>query len=381
MTPQDMESFEGARIKVIGVGGGGGNAIGAMLQDGLSGIDFIAMNTDVQALSRSAAERRFQLGTQLTRGLGAGANPEVGREAALADRERVSELVHGADMVFVVAGMGGGTGTGAAPVVAEICRESGALTVGVATLPFDFEGRRRRRQAEEGLATLARHVDTLITVPNQRLMGMVDEATTMHDAFRMVDRVVMQAVKGVADLVRNEGTVNVDFADIRTIMENKGPALLATGVGRGSHRTVEAAQRAFNSPLIADASLIGARQILLNITGPPNLSLHEINEASTLILDEAHEDVNLIWGWVVDESMGEEVRVTLIATGYDDVDPVQLARQAPTVRTPRRRNPEAPPANSGAARPRVPRNRSANPRRSGSQLDGYDLPTFFKTSD
>jgi len=307
-----------ARIKVVGVGGGGGNAINTMIASGLTGVEFIAMNTDAQDLSRSLASRRFQLGAQLTKGLGAGANPEVGREAALEDRERIAELLVGADMVFVTAGMGGGTGTGAAPVVAQIAREIGALTVGVVTRPFHFEGRKRRRQADEGVSALRKNTDTLITIPNQRLVTMASERTSMKDAFGMADKVLLSAIKGVSDLINFQGFVNVDFADVRTVMEDKGVALMGVGTASGDHKTEEAAQRAISSPLLDDVSMVGARSVMINITGPEDLTMYEINAASTLIQDEAHEDAEVIWGWVIDETMKDEVRVTVIATGFDE---------------------------------------------------------------
>ena len=308
---------QGARIKVIGVGGGGGNAVNTMISAGLNGVEFIAMNTDAQDLRRSLAPRRFQLGQQLTKGLGAGANPEVGREAALEDRDRIAELVVGADMVFVTAGMGGGTGTGAAPVIAQVARECGALTVAVVTRPFFFEGRKRLRQAEEGVEFLTQNVDTLITIPNQRLVSMASDRTTMKEAFRMADEVLLQAVQGVSDLINFQGMVNVDFADVRTIMADKGVALMGVGRASGEHKTVEAAQLAISSPLLDDVSIVGATSVLINVTGNPDLTMYEIHEASSLIQEEAHEDAEVIWGWVVDESMQDEARVTVIATGFD----------------------------------------------------------------
>jgi cell division protein FtsZ len=308
---------QGARIKVIGVGGGGGNAVNTMISAGLTGVEFIAMNTDAQDLRRSLASRRFQLGAMLTKGLGAGADPEVGREAALEDRDRIAELVSGADMVFVTAGMGGGTGTGAAPVIAQVAKECGALTVAVVTRPFFFEGRRRLRQASEGIDALTANVDTLITIPNQRLVSMASDKTSMKEAFRMADEVLLQAVQGVSDLINFQGMVNVDFADVRTVMQGKGVALMGVGRASGEHKTVEAAQRAISSPLLDDLSIVGATSVLINITGNSNLTMYEIHEASSLIQEEAHEDVEVIWGWVVDETMQDEARVTVIATGFE----------------------------------------------------------------
>ena len=308
-------SLPRAQIRVIGIGGGGGNAVNNMIASGMSGVEFVAVNTDAQDLDRSLATRRFQLGGQLTKGLGAGANPEIGRESALEDRDRLAELVVGADMVFITAGMGGGTGTGAAPVIAQVAREVGALTVAVVTRPFHFEGRRRRKQGEEGIESLRSVVDTLITIPNQRLISMASERTTMRDAFHLADMVLYQAVKGVSDLINNQGIVNVDFADVRTIMANKGLALMGVGTGSGEHKTVDAAQKAISSPLLDDVSIAGATSVLINITGNSDLTMFEVNEASTLIQEEAHEDVNVIWGWVIDENMKDEARVTVIATG------------------------------------------------------------------
>jgi cell division protein FtsZ len=312
------ELSAGARIKVIGVGGGGGNAVNTMIAAGLTGVDFMAMNTDAQDLRRSLAGKRFQLGQKITRGLGAGARPETGREAALEDRDRIAEIVGSADMVFITAGMGGGTGTGAAPVIAQVARDLGALTVAVVTRPFHFEGKRRRRQADEGIAALSSAVDTLITIPNQRLIALASDRTTMKEAFRMADEVLLQAVKGVSDLINMNGVVNVDFADVKSIMHGKGMALMGVGTASGEHKTVEAAQRAIHSPLLDDVSIQGATSVLINITGNSRLTMYEIHEASSLVQEEAHEDAEVIWGWVVDESMEEEARVTVIATGFEE---------------------------------------------------------------
>ncbi len=364
----------GARIKVVGVGGGGGNAVNHMVRSGLHGVEFIAMNTDAQDLKRSLAPRRFQLGAQLTKGLGAGADPEVGREAALEDRDRVAELLAGADMVFVTAGMGGGTGTGAAPVVCEVAREIGALTVAVITRPFAFEGRRRRRQAEEGMEAMMQNVDTLITIPNQRLLAMSTERTLMTEAFGMADDVLFQAVKGISDLINDQGVINVDFADVRTIMANKGRALMGVGKGSGQHRAVDAAQRAISSPLLDDLSISGATSVLLNFTGGPSLSLYEVNEAAQMVAEETAEDENVIFGLVIDETMGDEVRVTVVATGF------QEARQRGTPSVP--------------AEMRIARQVNANMQGGGGGRKGgmatgfdtlrtedYDIPTFFRGRD
>ena len=364
------EPLMGAKIKVIGVGGAGNNAVNTMIRANLSGVEFISVNTDAQALANSLAPRRFQLGEQLTKGLGAGANPEVGREAALEDQERLAELVAGADMVFVTAGMGGGTGTGAAPVIAQVSREVGALTVAVVTRPFRFEARKRHKQAEEGIESLKKVVDTLITIPNERLVSLANDRTTMLDSFRMADEVLLQAVKGVSDLINYDGVVNVDFADVRTVMADKGVALMGVGYGTGEHRTVDAAHQAISSPLLDDVSITGATSVLINITGPSSLTMYEVNEASTLIQEEIHEDANVIWGWVVDDSLEEGARVTVVATGFPD----QLA----AVRRPHVEERVAAQVHG----------RGRTLRRSGQVASGfeinhedYDIPTFFKHAD
>jgi cell division protein FtsZ len=306
-----------ARIKVIGVGGGGGNAIDTMITNRMAGVDFVAANTDVQALAKNKAPLKLQIGAELTAGLGAGANPEVGRQAALEDREQIEALLHGSDMVFITAGMGGGTGTGAAPVIAEIARSMGALTVGVVTKPFFFEGNRRRRQAEEGIASLKAAVDTLITIPNQRLLSITDPQTTMLDAFKKADEVLLNAVRGISDLITIDGHINVDFADVKTIMREQGMALMGTGRASGEKRAIEAAHQAVSSPLLEDVTIDGATGILINITGGSNLTLHEVNAAATLIQEAAHEDANIIFGSVISDNMRDEVVITVIATGFD----------------------------------------------------------------
>ncbi|MCK6529488.1 cell division protein FtsZ [Myxococcota bacterium] len=321
----------GARIKVIGVGGGGGNAINTMVAAGLHGVEFLATNTDSQALVQSLAPLRFQLGENLTRGLGAGAKPEIGREAALESRDAIGELLHGADMVFVTAGMGGGTGTGGAPVIASVAREVGALTVGVVTRPFIFEGKKRRLQADQGLRELKEVVDTLIVIPNQRLLSVAGEQTTMRDAFKRADEVLLQAVKGISDLITVGGVINVDFADVRTIMSNKGLALMGVGTANGQMKAVEAAQRAISSPLLDEVSITGATGILINVTGNSELKLFEVNEAATLIQEEAHEDAEIIFGWVIDDTMGDEVRVTVIATGFQAQEEERATPSQPSI--------------------------------------------------
>jgi len=305
-----------AKIKVIGVGGGGGNAINSMIAAGLSGVDFIAANTDAQALANNRAPFKVQLGTELTRGLGAGADPEIGRAAALEDKDRIAELLEGADMVFVTAGMGGGTGTGAAPVIAEVARELGALTVGVVTKPFDFEGNRRARQAQAGIESLKTAVDTLITIPNQRLLSVAERRMPLLEAFRRADEVLLNAVQGIVDLIQNHGYVNVDFADARAVMANQGMALMGTGRGRGEERCVEAMHAAIHSPLLEDVSIQGATGLLINITGPADLSLMEIDEALSVVREAAHDDANIIFGSVIDPRIEDEVKITIIATGF-----------------------------------------------------------------
>lgn len=305
-----------AKIRVVGVGGGGGNAIDRMIAARVEGVEFLVANTDLQALGNSDAPVKIQLGAKLTKGLGAGSNPEIGRRAALEDTEKIIEVLEGADMVFVTAGLGGGTGTGAAPIVASLARELGALTVAVVTRPFTFEGRRRALQAEQGLAELAEAVDTVISIPNERLLEFVDRGTSFFEAFRIADDILRQAVQGISDIITITGIINRDFADIKTIMEGMGHAVMGTAKAKGQKRAAEAATRAISSPLLEDASIQGAQGILLNITGSSNLTLHEVNEASTIIHQAAAENANVIFGAVHDESMKDEIKITVIATGY-----------------------------------------------------------------
>ncbi|HEY7556851.1 MAG TPA: cell division protein FtsZ [Candidatus Binatia bacterium] len=307
-----------ARIKVIGVGGGGGNAVNTMIRSKLTGVDFLVANTDAQSLERSQALNKIQLGESVTKGLGAGANPEVGRRAALENQEELKEHLSGSDMVFITAGMGGGTGTGGAPVIARLAREAGALTVGVVTKPFVFEGKRRLRQAEEGIEELKENVDTLIVIPNQRLLSIAAKTTTMLEAFNKADDVLLQAVRGISDLIITPGLINLDFADVRTVMAEMGLALMGSATASGENRAVEAAQKAISSPLLEDISIQGARGVLINVTGGPDLGVHEINEAASMIQEEAHEDANIIFGAVIDENLTDELRITVIATGFTD---------------------------------------------------------------
>jgi cell division protein FtsZ len=323
----DLLEFEGASrtravIKVVGVGGGGGNALNTMIRSGLAGVDFLAANTDAQALQHNDAETKLQLGAQLTRGLGCGADPERGRAAGLEDRDRLRDLLVDADMVFVTAGMGGGTGTGAAPIVAEVAREVGALAVAVVTRPFLFEGKVRTKVADRGIDELHGVVDTLITIPNNRLLALAGKDLAMCDAFKLADEVLLNAVRGISDLITTHGLINLDFADVRTIMNEMGMALMGTGVGSGDGRAVEAARAAISSPLLEDLSIEGARGVLINVTGGEDMTLFEVNEASTLVQDSAHEEANIIFGAVIDGSMTkDEIRVTVIATGLDDEHP------------------------------------------------------------
>jgi cell division protein FtsZ len=304
-----------AKIKVIGVGGGGGNAVNRMIAAGVTGVDFLVANTDAQALQASNAPIKIQLGAKLTKGLGAGANPEIGRRAALEDTDKVIDALEGADMVFVTAGLGGGTGSGGAPIVASLARELHALTVGVVTKPFAFEGKRRMMQAEQGLAELSQSVDTVICIPNERLMQFVDKGTSFFEAFRIADDILRQGVQGISDIITITGIINRDFADIKTIMEGMGYAVMGTAVAEGENRAVEATNRAIASPLLEDASINGAQGILLNITGSSKLTLHEVHEASSIVQKAAAENANIIFGAVHDESMGDAVKVTVIATG------------------------------------------------------------------
>lgn len=325
----DMDSL--ATIKVIGVGGGGNNAVNRMIEHGVEGVEFIAVNSDSQALDLSKAEVKLQIGGKLTRGLGAGANPEVGKKAAEESKEQIEEVLQGADMIFVTAGMGGGTGTGAAPTIAQIAKGLGALTVGVVTRPFSFEGKRRTTQAVAGIDALKSSVDTLIVIPNDRLLEIVDKNTPMLEAFREADNVLRQGVQGISDLIAKPGLINVDFADVKTIMFDKGSALMGIGVANGEHRAAEAAKKAVSSPLL-ETTIDGAHGVLMNITGGSNLSLYEVQEAADLVTSAADDEVNVIFGSVINENLKEEIIVTVIATGFDESqqDEPQM-RQRPVV--------------------------------------------------
>ncbi len=309
-----------AKIKVVGIGGAGCNAINTMIDSKLEGVEFIAANTDLQALGACKSSIKVQLGAKLTKGLGAGADPEIGRNAMMEDIDKIKDLLSGADMIFIAAGMGGGTGTGGSPVLAKVAKEIGALTVAIVTKPFLFEGKRRQRVAEKGIEELKEAVDTLITIPNQRLLVNSSKKMTLLDGFKKADEVLLHAVKGISDLITIPGLINLDFNDVRTVMSEMGMAFMGIGSATGENRAVEAAQKAISSPLLEDISIDGAKGLLINVTAGPDLTLHEVNEASTMIQEDAHEDANIIFGAVIDEAVGEEVRVTVIATGFGKVE-------------------------------------------------------------
>ena len=362
----DEPPITGARIKVIGVGGGGGNAVNRMMESGIEGIEFVVANTDLQALKRSQAPTKIQLGGRLTKGLGAGADPEVGRQAALEDTDKIIEVLEGSDMVFVTTGLGGGTGTGGAPIVASLATELGALTVAVVTKPFLFEGRRRLQQAEQGLNELHESVDTVITIPNERLFGAVPQGASFAEAFKAADDVLRQAVQGISDLITVPGFINLDFADVRTIMQGMGMALMGTGYARGENRAIEATQEAISSPLLEEASIKGAKGVLINITGGPDLTLFEVNEAATIVRQEADEDANIIFGHVIDESMADAMKITVIATGFRR-EPMTVSMGAGAtmpVTTP----PRYAPGSDDPGRPQ------SNPKRT----EDLDVPTFIR---
>jgi cell division protein FtsZ len=371
------ESF--ARIKVVGVGGGGCNAVNRMIDEGLQGIEFITVNTDGQALMMSKADTRIRIGDKATRGLGAGGNPDTGKTAAEESAEELYEVLKGSDMVFVTSGMGGGTGTGAAPIVAQIAKEVGALTIGVVTRPFTFEGAKRSKSAEEGINNLKQHADTLIVIPNDRLLQMVDKKTSMQDAFRTADDVLRQGIQGISELITVPGLINLDFADVRAIMSEGGAALMAVGHANGEDRARVAAEMAISSQLL-DITIDGARGILFNVTGGPNLTLFEVNQAAAIIKETAHPDVNLIFGAVIDPKIGEEIRITVIATGFDRTGGM---RQTPLAdRTiykgedlhTRRQQPAVPNTSS----PSTVDSAAQNNFQRVVNTDDYDLPAFMR---
>ncbi|SEB41902.1 cell division protein FtsZ [Paenibacillus sp. GP183] len=371
MFEYDMDTDHLAQIKVIGVGGGGSNAVNRMIENGVKGVEFITVNTDAQALHLSKSEHKLQIGDKLTRGLGAGANPEVGKKAAEESKELIMNTLRGADMVFVTAGMGGGTGTGAAPVIAEIAKECGALTVGVVTRPFTFEGRKRAMQADIGIAALKEKVDTLIVIPNDRLLEIVDKKTPMLEAFREADNVLRQGVQGISDLIAVPGLINLDFADVKTIMTERGSALMGIGVATGENRAAEAAKKAIMSPLL-ETSIDGARGVLMNITGGANLSLYEVNEAADIVASASDLEVNMIFGAVINENLKEEIMVTVIATGFEHKP---AAQQQPRRPVPGQSSQPQQPAETAASD-----NRLNNLRPFGSQpsSDQLDIPTFLR---
>ena len=370
----NLESF--AHIKVVGVGGGGCNAVERMIKEGLKGVEFIAINTDAQALMLSSAQTRVRIGEKLTRGLGSGGLPETGKKAAEESADQLYDVLRGSDMVFVTAGMGGGTGTGAAPIVSQIAREVGALTIGVVTRPFTFEGSRRGQSAEAGISSLKEKADTLIVIPNDRLLQLVDKRVNLQDAFRLADDVLRQGVQGISELITTPGLINLDFADVRTIMSEGGAALMAVGVGKGDEGARQAAEQAISSKLL-DITIDGARGILFNVTGGPNMTLFEVNEAAAIIKETAHPDVNLIFGAVIDENMGDDVRVTVIATGFERTGNTRRI-EAPKPRV------ESRPVYAADLRESEPAAISANNKPAADfqprtiNTDDLDIPTFLR---
>ncbi|ATP39261.1 cell division protein FtsZ [Solibacillus sp. R5-41] len=372
-----------AVIKVIGVGGGGNNAVNRMIEHGVQGVDFIAVNTDAQALNLSKAEYKLQIGGKLTRGLGAGANPEVGKKAAEESREQLEEVLRGADMVFVTAGMGGGTGTGAAPVIASIARDLGALTVGVVTRPFTFEGRKRQTQAIGGISSMKEAVDTLIVIPNDKLLQIVDKSTPMLEAFREADNVLRQGVQGISDLIATPGLINLDFADVKTIMSDKGSALMGIGIAAGENRAVEAAKKAISSPLL-ETSIDGAKGVIMNITGGSNLSLYEVQEAADIVQLASDEEVNMIFGSVINDNLNDEIIVTVIATGFSDdfsapnptpIRPTLGARQQAASTQPAPQQQTQQPRAQEHVQQEMPRQQT---QQTYQQEETLDIPTFLR---
>ncbi|MCM3672894.1 MULTISPECIES: cell division protein FtsZ [Peribacillus] len=368
-----------ATIKVIGVGGGGNNAVNRMIEHGVQGVEFISVNTDAQALNLSKAEIKMQIGGKLTRGLGAGANPEVGKKAAEESKEQIEEALKGADMVFVTAGMGGGTGTGAAPVIAGIAKDLGALTVGVVTRPFTFEGRKRATQAQGGISSMKESVDTLIVIPNDRLLEIVDKSTPMLEAFREADNVLRQGVQGISDLIAVPGLINLDFADVKTIMSNKGSALMGIGISSGENRAAEAAKKAISSPLL-ETSIDGAQGVLMNITGGTNLSLFEVQEAADIVATASDQDVNMIFGSVINENLKDEIVVTVIATGFNEVEASIRPSGRPTLGQQQQSRPQTQQTPQPNVKREVKREEvNEQPARNANQGDeALDIPTFLR---
>ncbi len=378
----DESIDQSAKIKVIGVGGGGGNAVNTMIASNVNNVEFIVANTDVQALRMSKAPVKVQIGAQLTKGLGAGANPNSGRDAALEDREKIAEILKGADMIFVAAGMGGGTGTGAAPVIADVAREVGALTVGVVTKPFTREGKQRLAKAEEGISELKKHVDSLVVIPNDRLLGLAGKSMSILDAFKPSDDVLRQAVQGISDLITTSGMINVDFADVKAIMSERGMAMMGIGVASGENRAVEAATRAISSPLLEDIDISGAKGVLVNISGSSAMTMDEFDDASRIIHEKVHEDANIIVGLVIDETLGDTIKITAIATGFGDRFDAEKVRQEMRTVAPL-------PGRSELNREiptfiREKQQRETFGRQRGffaeEEEDQYDIPTFLRKS-
>ena len=369
------ESF--ARIKVIGVGGGGSNAVNRMIAEGIQGVEFIAVNTDAQALLLSKANTRVRLGDKLTRGLGAGGNPEVGRKAAEESAEELYNVLKGSDMVFITAGMGGGTGTGAAPIVAQVAKESGALTIAVVTRPFTFEGGKRMQSAESGIGKLKEHADTLIAIPNDRLLQLADKRSSLSDAFRMADEVLHQGIQGISELITVPGLINLDFADVKAIMSEGGAALMAIGTASGDERARNAAEQAISSQLL-DITIDGARGILFNVTGGPNMTLFEVNQAAAIIRETAHPDVNMIFGAVIDPNMGEDIRITVIATGFERSGVPRRALERPTSRFDERPVSFNRPVENVSVSAEAQRPQPAEVKPKNINQEDLDIPTFLR---
>ena len=376
-----VEDHIGAKIKVVGLGGGGGNAVNRMIDHGVQGVEFIAVNTDLQALNSNRARLKIQIGNQLTKGLGSGGRPEVGKQAAMEDTERIIELLQGADMVFLTAGLGGGTGTGSTPIIANLAAEMDILVIAIVTLPFEFEGRVRAKQAEEGLRELKSAVDTVIAIPNERLLQTVNLNTSIQDAFRMADDILRQAAQGISDLITKPGLINLDFADVKSVMKGMGVAFMGTGLASGENRAVDAAQKAISSPLLVDTSIEGAHGVLINITGGRDMTLHEVSKASQLIHSLADPEANIIFGTVIDESMKDTVKVTVIATGFEETDVKSLGPVDPPARTSARKTPAPFPVRQDTPTYIFEPKGSPpvwEPGFSDKQWDSYETPSFIR---
>jgi cell division protein FtsZ len=376
----EESATQNAKMKVVGVGGGGGNAVNRMIDEHLEGVEFISVNTDAQALVSSKSDIKVQIGKKLTRGLGAGARPEIGKQAIEENRDEVGRAITGADLVFITCGMGGGTGTGSAPVIAELAKEQGSLTVGIVTKPFLFEGRKRMRQAEQGIAEMSKHVDTMIVVPNERLLAVVGKGIPFQDALKKADEVLLHATQGISSLISVTGLVNVDFADVRTVMQNGGSALMGTGVGRGENRAMEAAQQAISSPLLDNVSIAGATGVLVNITGGADLTLGEVHQINEIIHDAVGDEAEIIFGAVHEPAMQGEIRVTVIATGFNRIAAVQPtaptvvpAKGSPVIPFPIAANRPTRPGKPTAINPVTPRERT-----SSQEMSDMEIPTFIR---